>query len=189
MKRLLVLIPVFLFIFLSSCSNLGPVDQRVGTMVAQTQTAAVWTPAPIITAVPNQVLILDTLNSGMQGVDRLDEAIDAKFNVSDIAFESYHNSPFTNLLQIQVECDGVSTKPSCTAERAFVVFVHVFTDKKIRSKIIKEIPVTITIIQIKAVNHRLPLGTIEIELADLSAFFDGHITGDQLAARTTPINP
>jgi hypothetical protein len=189
MKRLLVVVPILLLVMLGACSGPGSgLDPHTGTLVAQTQTASVWTPTPLVTAVPNQVLILDTLNSGMRGVDGLDEAIDAKFNVADIAFESYRNSSVTNLLRVQVECEWIS-KPSCTAERAFVVFVHAFAGKKIRPKIIKEIPVTITIIQIKALDHLAPIGTVEIDLADLSAYLDGHITCDQLVARMRRTNP
>lgn len=186
MKRFLAIIPIILFILLAACGvSDDQVVPSVGTSVAETQTAVMWTATPITpspTPVPHEAVIVDTFNSVMRGADPLQEAIDAKFFITDIGFDAGGNPLVLITMRIDVECEWV-LKPSCTTERAFVVLMHAFEKENVRKKIIEQVPVTIEYVQVIALDHMSQIGLIEVRWQDVLAFITGGITGDQLAAR------
>jgi len=193
MKRFLLIIPIILFAALGACGDpSGQVlDPKIITYVAQTQTAAAWTPTPVTptaTAVPNQATIVNTLNDALRGADPLGEALDARFYVTDLVFEMSGKPPVTDKVRISVECEWVY-KSSCTAQRTFVVLLHIFERDGVRKKINAQFPETIKTLQIVAFDRMQPIGTMEILWKDLLAFADNEITGEQLAARATPVRP
>lgn len=197
MKQFLLFSLIILFVVLGACTALsgqldgGKLDPVIVTYVAQTQTATAWTPTPVTptaTAVPNQVTIVNTLNDALRGSDPLGEALDARFSVTDIGFEVIGNPPVTNKVRIDIDCEWVY-KSSCTAERTFVVLLHALQNKGTRKKVSEQLPETISTLQIVAFDHMQPIGTMEILWKDLLAFADNEITGEQLAARATPVRP
>ena len=193
MKRLLTIIPLTLFIFINACgtNETSTVPSDMGTAVALTQTATMWTPTPITpspTSSPNQAIIVDALNSALRGGDPLGEAIDAKFHVADVGFDSNGNPPTLITLRIRVECEWV-IKSSCTAERAFVVLMHAFENKDVRKKVVEQLPTTIELIQIEAFDHMAQIGSLAIRWQDVLAYTKGEINGDQLAGRVIFFNP
>jgi hypothetical protein len=185
-----MVIPIFLVMLLGACdASNGPLDSRLGTFVAQTQTAGVWTLTPIqpsASPVPDQAMIVNTLNNVLQGADPLGETLDARFYILDIGFDLSGNPPATRTIRFHVECEWV-TRSSCTAERAFVVLAHAFKDIKadVRKKLVKQIPETIQVVQVKAFDHMTQIGIVEVSWECLLQFANGEITGIQLAARTT----
>jgi len=192
MKRFLMIVPIVLFIFLNACGiSSNPVSPDVGTFVAQTQTATMWTATPVLpspTLIPKESVIVDTLNSALRGVDPLDEAIDAKFFISDLGFDTGGNPPVIVKMRIHIECEWI-LHPTCTPERGFVNFMHVFEMKDVRKKIIEQIPATVESVQIESYDHMVQIGSLSIGWQDMMAFVDGDITGDQLAARVNRSNP
>lgn len=192
MKRFLVVIPICLFFILGACgAPTNQWDPSVGTFVAQTQTATMWTATPVTpspTPIPNEAVIVTELNGVLRGADPLGEALDAKFYVTDIGFDTNGNPPITNTIRIHVECEWV-LKPSCTAERAFVVLLHAFEKDGVRKKIVEQIPSTIEIMRVRVFDHMVQIGMLEIPWQVLLEFANGDITGDQLAARVKRLNP
>ena len=192
MKRFLVIVPIFLFIFLNACGvSSNPVPPDVGTFVAQTQTATMWTATPVLpspTSIPKEAVIVDALNSVLRGVDPLDEAIDAKFFISDLSFDTGGNPPVIVKMRVHIECEWI-LQPACTPERGFVIFMHVFEMKEVRKKIVDQIPTTVESVQIMSYDHMVQIGSLSIGWQDMMAFVDGEITGDQLAARVNRSNP
>jgi hypothetical protein len=191
-KRFLVVIPVFLFIFLGACGVPGnQIDPRAITLVVQTLTATMWTPTPVTpspTSVPKEVVVVNTLNGVLRGADPLGEAIDAKFYIIDVGFEASGNPPVLLTMRVHVECEWI-LKPSCTAERAFVVLMHAFERDGVRNKIIEQIPATIEWVQVMVFDHLSHIGTIAVRWQDIVAFASKDISGDQLAARVNRSNP
>jgi len=191
MRRFLVIIPIFLFVLLGACSNTrgGEIDPTIGAFVAQTQTATMWTPAPITptpSVAPKQALIVKALNDEFQKqADPLEETLDAKFSIIDIGFDLSGSPPATTTMQVHVECEWIS-RPSCTEARAFIVFARAFKGVKpgVRQKIIEQVPETVLIVQIRAFDHMNEIGIIEITWECLLSFANDEITGEQLAART-----
>jgi hypothetical protein len=200
MKQFLLLTFIMLFIVLGACSALssqlngqldGQIDPIIITYVAQTQTATAWTPTPVTptaTAVPNQVTIVNVLNDALRGADPLGEALDARFSVTDIGFDMSGNPSVTNKIRISIDCEWVY-KSSCSVERTFVVLLHALKKDGIRKKINEQLPETIAILQIVAFDRMQPIGRMEILWRDLLSFAENEITGEQLAARATPIRP
>ena len=191
-KRFLVIMPIFLFIFLGACGVPdNQIDPRAITLVVQTLTATMWTPTPVTpspTSVPKEIVIVDTLNGALRGADPLGEAIDAKFYVIDVGFDASGNPPLISTMRVLVECEWI-LKPSCTAERAFVVLMHAFERDGVRKKILEQIPATIEFVQVMAFDHLSHIGTIAVRWQDILAFANKDITGDQLAARVNRFNP
>lgn len=192
MKQFFAVIPIVLFVFLGACGvPSNEISSGVGTSVAQTQTATMWTPTPVTpspTIVPNQAVIVDSFNGVMRGPDSLRDAIDAKFFVIDVGFDQTGNPPAIDTIRVSVECEWIF-KPTCTAERAFVVFVHAFENEKVRKRIIEQVPSTIQFVRVTAFDHMVQMGIIETRWQDMLAFVNGEITGDQLASRVSRFNP
>lgn len=188
MRRFFVVIPVFLFIMLGAC---GGVDSHTFQMVIETQTATMWTPIPVTPTpsdVPKAAMVLNTLNDEFRkDADSLERTLDAHFSIIDLGFDLSGNPRATTTLRIHVECDWV-LKSSCTEQRAFIVFAHVFKAMKagVRQKIIQQVPKTVSVVQIKAFNRMSQIGIVEIGWQDLLAFTNNEITGEQLAARILP---
>lgn len=77
MKRLLPFFPVFLFFFLNACGNAASVvPPNMGTAVAETQTAMVWTPTISPTPDPNESKIVEWLNAELLNADPLEQTLD-----------------------------------------------------------------------------------------------------------------
>ena len=193
MKRLLAVIPLILFIFINACTGNDPsvVPPDVGTAVALTQTAGMWTPTPITpspTSSPNQAVIVDALNSALRGADPLGEALDAEFHVADVDFISNGYPPVLFTLRVRVECEWV-IKSSCTPERAFVVLMHAFENKDVRKKVVEQIPTTIEFVQVDAFDHMTQIGSLAIGWQNMLLYVRGEITGDQLAVRVIRFAP
>ena len=78
MKRLLAIVPIFLFILLNACGSTSEtVPDVIGTAVGQTQTAAIWTPTITNTPDPNEANIVEWLNNYLSGTDSLERTLDA----------------------------------------------------------------------------------------------------------------
>ena len=120
MKRFLVIIPIFLFIVLAACEGDGSVSSSLGTKVAQTQTATMWTPAPVTptpTHIPNTSVIVNALNDVLRGGDALGETLDAKFYVRDVEFDPSGDTAVKNKIKISVECDWVFKSSSARYQK------------------------------------------------------------------------
>jgi hypothetical protein len=191
MKRFLIIIPILLFIALAACDSGTPSNDSQATSVIKSLTATMWTATPNTptpTTLPNQAIIINALNAVLRGSDPLGEALDTKFFVTDIGFSVEGNPPTTKKMLISVECEWVF-KPSCTAERTFVVLMHAFEKDEARKKVVDQVPATLETVQVRASYHMGQLGMMEIKWKDLLQFGNGEITGDQLAVRSTRLTP
>jgi hypothetical protein len=177
-------------ILLVSCGEVtipdtGEISLEVGTNVAETQTASVWTATPITptsTPIPDQVKIIEALNNFIKGHNPLDEAIDAKFYVTEVAFEETNNPSVKTGLWITVECEYLYHS-SCTAERAFVVVMEALQHENTRNKIVKQIPTTVHTLKVFALDRMYLIGIIEIPWSDAIAFAEGKLLPEQLTGR------
>ncbi|MGC1375142.1 MAG: toll/interleukin-1 receptor domain-containing protein [Anaerolineales bacterium] len=189
------LLLLFLFVLGYFSFNLGnSLDPNLVAYVKQTQTATMWTPAPVIpsaTPVPNEAAIVSALNDELQReADPLEEALDIKFSIIDIGFDMSGNPPVTTTMSVQVKCEWVTT-PTCSTERALIAFARAFKGAKagVRKKIMEQIPTTIRVVQVRAFDHMNQIGIIEFGWEYILAFANGNITGDQLAARIVRLTP
>jgi hypothetical protein len=186
------MIPVCFFVLLSACAEITvTVPDEVGTAVAETQTAKMWSPTPVTpsaTPVPNPLVILDALNGALRGADPLREVMDAKFYVADVGFDANGNPPLIITLRISVECEWIM-HPSCTTERAFVEVIHVFEKEGVHKKIVEHMPASIEFIQVVAFDHFNQNGTLIVRWQDVLAYIEGKISPEQLAAYVLPFSP
>lgn len=186
LKRILPFLPLLFFL---ACVPATEISPEIGTAVAQSQTASMWTPAPTTTPVPNTGKIVQILNGVIVGTDPLAETIEAKFRVIDAQFI---NSPPLNtadILSIHVECESIYNN-SCTPEETFVALMHAFvaTDKII-VKVSEQVPPTVLIMQVVTFNHMTQSGMIMVNWSDVVDYAKGKIDGGQLGARITRLPP
>jgi hypothetical protein len=195
MKHLTGALFFFCLILLISCSgDIIPdtgISPDVGTKVAETQTASMWTATPTTptaTPVPDQVKIIESLNNFIRGHNPLSEAIDAKFYVTDVTFEETINPPVKTSLWITVECEYLYHS-SCTAERAFVVVLEALQHEKTRNKLMEQVPSTVRNLKVFALERMHLIGVIDIPWSDAIAFAEGRLLPEQLAGRISHSYP
>ncbi|MGB7875720.1 MAG: hypothetical protein WBL25_15165 [Anaerolineales bacterium] len=189
MKKFAAWVIFVTLILLNACGNVAiitdDIPPEVGTHVAETQTAAMWTPTPTkpsATPVPDFVKIINALNGFIKNHDPLGEAVDARFYITDLGFYET-GSPLTKTtLWVIVECEYIQHS-SCTTERAFVLVMAAFRNEKTWKAINEFIPSTLINLQVIARNHRQYIGTANLSWNDVVNYVNNKITHEQLGNR------
>ena len=184
------LVSVCLF-FLNSCGNgyipVTGINEGIGTQVAQTQTASVWTATPITpspTPIPNKVQIINILNNNIRNADKLAELVEAEYYVARIDFISSGNPNNFIIMRINVVCESIIHR-TCTPERGFVILMHGFESayKKDnqRDVISSQVPQTIQTLEvIVEYAHAGSIGSFTIGWNNVKAFAGGNLSPEQL---------
>jgi len=176
-------------ILLNSCGDViipvTGISTEIGTHVAETQTATMWTATPVTptsTPVPDPKKIIEIFNSFIRGHNPLGEAIDAKFYVTEVTFEESVNPAAKTVLWITIECEYLQHS-SCTAERALVEILETLQHEKTRNKILEQVPATVRTLKVSALDRMQLIGIINIPWPDAIAFAEGRLLPEQLIGR------
>jgi len=178
-KRPILVLLLTGLIWLAACGN--DLTSAQLTMAVQTLTAAAYTPTPTSTPDPDESAIVILLNRGLaETTDPLSQTIDARYQVVDAIFSlGVDGTP--NTFRIDVRCDCSSDASCCTLERTFVV---VTTAMKVGAeKIGRQVPNTVTSLQVVCFDHATQTGMMVASWPDMVAYFTGGINGFQLGAR------
>src|SRR5688572_21701784 len=113
------------------------IPPAVGTAVAQTQTATMWTPS--ITPIPNpdEHMLVEWLNEILSSADPLEQALDASYQVGDVSFPPIADT-MSIRLRVDVRCMCARKMDCCSLERVFVLTMNAM--KKRADKVVKEVP-------------------------------------------------
>jgi hypothetical protein len=175
-KRTILILLLTGLIWLAACGNdLTPAQL---TMAVQTLTAAAYTPTVTSTPDPDESAIVILLNRGLeQTTDPLSQTIDARYQVVDASFPLDMDGRQTTF-RIDVRCECASC---CTLERTFVVVTAAM--KAGADKIARQVPNTVTSMQVTCFDHATQTGMMVASWPDMVAYFTGGINGFQLGAR------
>jgi hypothetical protein len=184
MKRIAALLFSILFILLAACG--ADLSNSQMDSAVQTLTATVRPPTPTPTPDPDENAIVLLLNHGIeQTADALSETIDAHYQVIDVSFPSGLNAQAsTFLIQVRCECVGTSC---CTPQRTFVVLMNAM--KPVAEKIARQVPLTVTDVQVTCLDHSTSLGMVMAAWRDIADYFSGQINGFQLGGRVITLGP
>src|ERR671927_1199268 len=141
MKRFLFAIPLILFILLNACGKMPTgIPPVQGTAVGETQTAAVWTPTITSTPDPNESKIVEWLNAELEGVDSLEQILDASYQVQDVLFPPAPNSS-SMIFRVDIRCQCAVNTQCCVPERIFVTTLSAMKNRA--DKIVGQVPTNV----------------------------------------------
>jgi hypothetical protein len=182
-KRPILMLLLTGLVWLAACGNdLTPAQL---TMALQTLTAAAYTPTATSTPDPDESAIVILLNRGLaETTDPLSQTIDARYQVVDASFPLGTDGRPTTF-RINVRCECASATTCCTLERTFVVVTAAM--KAGAEKIARQVPGTVTSLQVTCFDHATQTGMMVASWPDMVAFFTGGINGFQLGARVVKL--
>jgi hypothetical protein len=176
-KRCLPLLPLLLMIACATQTSSLSLTEAILTL-----TATAWTPTVSPTPIPNTAILVEALNRNLVGRDPLAETVDAKFFVTDLQFAPDEKNNLTTL-RVRVECECVYSS-CCSNERTFVQLVHAFAaNERTVREVTQQLPATIRLLQVIALEHMQEKGIIEVAWSDLLLYAGGQINGNQLGSR------
>ncbi len=179
MKRLILILCLSGLTWLAACGDVLTPEQM--NMAVQTLTAAACTPTATSTPDPDENLIVLLLNRGLvETSDPLSQTIDARYQVVDAGFPAEAGgTPVTFHVDMRCECAGMSA--CCTPERMFIVFTTAM--KAEMQRIIRQVPGTVSNLQVDCHDHATRIGMIMAGWEDMTGYLRGSINGFQLGAR------
>jgi len=179
MKLLILALLLISALLLASCGDVLSAAQMASAV--QTLTATVLPPTHTSTPDPDESAIVMLLNKGLeQTSDPLSQTIDAHYQVVDASFQLGTNMQVSTF-RIDARCECIAAA-CCTPERTFVVIVAAM--KPAMEKIARQVPSTVTEVQVVCLDRTTPVGMISVAWYDLKGYFTGAINGFQLGART-----
>lgn len=185
MKRVLPGVTfIFLLLFTACGERAGEVSPSLGTAVAETQTAAAWTPTFIPTVDPYEPDILSWMNAGLPS-DGLEVTLDARYTALDAGFPYFPNST-SRIFSLKVRCECAINQNCCVPERMFVVTMWAM--KAYADKIVPQVPENAVRVDVVCFNHLVQIGVQSASWADVKAYLLDEINGSMLGLRVTP-NP
>jgi hypothetical protein len=181
MKRFLLIVPVIFLTLLNACGSAPPaVPAEMGTAVAQTQTATMWTVTVSPTVDPSEASIIEWLNAEFSGADSLERTIDAKYQAVDMSFPTSPNGS-TLLFRVDVHCECARVTSCCTPERIFVITMWAM--KKRQEKILPQMPGNLSEVRVVCFQGWNYIGVMSAWWSDAKGYMLGEISGFQLGAR------
>lgn len=181
MKRLLPFIPIFFLLLFNSCTGADPgIPVDVGTAVANTQTAVMWTPTLTPTLDPNEPKILELVNAGLPS-DPLEITLDARYQAVDVFF-TYLSGSSSPIFRIDIRCECATGSQCCVPERMFVVTMWAM--KESPNKIIEQVPGNASQVKVVCFDHTNQIGVMAASWADVRDYLRDTINGYQLGSRT-----
>lgn len=186
MKRVVVVVAFILLAFLYACGPLlnTPIPPAIGTAVAQTQTASMWTPTLTPTLSPDMNKIKQLINEGFQ-TDDLEMTLDARYKVNDAWFPYLSNSS-SQIFHLDIHCECAINSHCCTPERTFVVTINAM--KNHAEDIIAQVPENIIRVDVVCHNSSGAMGSMGAAWSDVKRFLLEEIDGNALGWSVTP-NP
>lgn len=184
MKRLLLFIPIAFLFFINSCvlaDTPSGVPSDMGTAVANTQTAAVWTVAPTQTFNPNISFMVNWLNARlMSPTNALASTLDAKYSVTEITVRNH--SPMT--FRIDVTCICMNEADCCIPERTFVVILESL--KTDINETFRRVPDDVNEMMVVCSNQRnVQIGAVSVSWQSVREYLLGNLTGYELGVQVT----
>jgi len=181
MKRLLLVVPVFLLILLNACGiDPGGVSPAQGTAVGQTQTATMWTATVTATPDPNESKIVEWLNAELSAADPLERTLDANYLIQGVSF------PFTSgtsspVFVVEIRCECAVNTQCCIPERMFVVSMGAM--KKRADKIIEQMPGSLKEVRVACYNHGTQIAVLAAGWTDVKDYLLEPNNGFMLGSR------
>lgn len=187
LKRLRVLLPVCMFIFVSACGvDSVQIPNDTGTAVALTQTATVQPPTATSTPNPDEAKIVEWLNEYLNSTDGLQQTFDVKFQVGDVFFSNgIGNTPPTTF-RLDTHCECANNQSCCTPERTFVMIMWAMKNRG--DKIIEQVPSSVVDIQVVCFDHGTQVGIVVASWQDVKDYISDRINGYQLGSRARTIS-
>ena len=184
MKRLLLFVPIAFLFFVNSCALADAqsgVPNDIGTAVANTQTAAVWTAAPTQTFNPNISIMVNWLNAELvSSTNALGSTMDAKYGVTGITFKNH--SPMT--FRIDVNCICMNDADCCIPERTFVVILESL--KRNPNSALTQVPVDVSQMMVVCFDKaNSQIGAISVSWQAVREYLQGYLTGYELGVQVT----
>ena len=181
MTRLLPFIPIIILLLFNSCTGADPgIPVDVGTAVANTQTAVMWTPTLTPTLDPNEPKILEWVNAGLPS-DQLEITLDARYQAVDVFF-SYPSGSSSPIFRIDIRCECATGSQCCVPERMFVVTMKAMKERS--DKIIEQVPGNASQVKVVCFDHTNQIGVMAASWADVRDYLRETINGYQLGSRT-----
>jgi hypothetical protein len=180
MKRVLFVVPIVLFIILNACAgNVTTIAPPVGTAVAETQTASIWTPTISPTPDPNESKIVEWLNAELSNTDALEQTLDARYQVVDVSFPTVNG--LATIIRVDIRCECAINGQCCLPERMFVTTIASL--KKRAEKIMGQVPGTVSELKVVCYDHVTQVGVISASWADVKGYVADQLNGYQLGSR------
>lgn len=185
MRRMIALCAFILLLGSAACVGSDLSTAQMNSAV-QTLTATVLPPTVTPTPDPDESAIVLLLNHGLeQTSDPLAQTIDARYQVLDVSFPlDADNQAAAFLIQVRCECVNGAC---CTAERAFIMLVNAM--KPVADKIARQVPGTVTTMQVACLDHAASIGMTIASWRDMADYFAGTINGFQLGGRVVKLGP
>lgn len=183
MKRLLAFVPIFLLILLNACADASAsaIAPDIGTKVAQTQTATMWTPTITSTPDPNEPKIVEWLNEELAAADPLERTLDANYLARNASFVPASSSSST-IFRVDIRCECAINTQCCIPERMFVVTMGAM--KRRAEKIIEQVPSNVSEVRVVCYDHGIQIAVMAAWWVDVKGYLlDPSIgTGYQLGS-------
>lgn len=186
MKRVVLVGSFILLTFLYACGpSLGaPIPPMIGTAVAHTQTATMWTPTLTPTLSPDMTRIKQLINEGFR-TDELEMTLDARYTVNDAWFPYLSNSS-SRIFHLDIHCECAINSHCCTPERTFVVTMNAM--KNHAEDIIAQVPENIVRVDVTCHNSSGTIGAMGASWTEVKRYLLEEISGNELGWSVTP-NP
>ncbi len=179
MKRLVLPALCFVLLALAGCGDDLSTAQMANAV--KTLTATVLPPTYTPTPDPDESAIVILLNRGLdQTIDPLSQTIDARYQVLDASFPLGADQ-VSSTFRIDVRCECINGASCCTLERTFIVLTNAM--KLGVEKIAKQVPPTVTDVQVVSLDRNTQIGVMVVSWRDLWDYFRGAINGFQLGSR------
>jgi hypothetical protein len=187
MKRVLLVVLFILMMFLYACGSTSntPIPPVIGTAVAQTQTATMWTASVTPTINPDVSKIMSLLNGVFQE-DTLEMTLDARYFADNVLFQNKLDNS-SGIFYLYIRCVCAINSHCCTPERIFVVTMHAM--KKRHGDIIAQVPDHTLWVDVTCYNNTGSIGVMRASWSDVKAFLLDEIDGSILGWHVTPNPP
>ena len=181
MRRLLLALPLLLFVFLNACGNMATgIPPVQGTAVGETQTAAVWTPTITSTPDPNESKIVEWLNAELAGTDALEQILDASYQVQDVVFP-LASSGASFIFRVDIRCQCAVNTQCCVPERVFVTTLSAMKNRA--DKIVEQVPANVSELKVVCFHDGVNLAVMAAAWQDVRSYLLQEINGYQLGSR------
>lgn len=185
MKHLIPFIFAILLLSVNSCADaVSIIPNDMGTAVASTQTAVMWTAIPTLTPNPYIPFIITWLNNDLSTANPLGSTLDAEYHVTDVSF-SKHPGRSTLIFRVDVNCDCKNGVECCIPERTFVVIIEAM--KRNRDLTLTQLPGWIDEILVVCSNEKTKsqIGAMSASWQDVQGYLQNQVSGYQLGVRVT----
>ena len=159
------------------------ISPAVGTQIAETQTASIWTITPSPTPIPIEAEIINVLNQHIKNYDSLAELIEAEYYIARLDFISGDGKVITTM-RITIVCKSMARR-TCTPERAFVLLMNAFRVAHGKEKqweiISSKIPETVGTMELQVeLAHAESIGMFIVGWKNVVSYASENLTAEQL---------